>query len=106
MRIYVAGPYRLGDVAANVRWAMDAGTALLAMGHAPFVPVLNHYWNLHAPHPERTWLDLDLAWLRVSDAVLRLPGHSEGADCECELARALEIPVFGSLSDVPATSAR
>ena len=101
MRIYVAGPYRLGDVDANVRCAMDAGTALLAMGHAPLVPHLNHYWHLHAPHPERTWLDLDLAWLDVADAVLRLPGPSAGADRECEVARALEIPVFASLAEVP-----
>ena len=100
MRIYVAGPYGKGDVEQNVARAIDAGTALLAMGHAPLVPHLNHFWNRRAPHPERTWLDLDLAWLAVADAVLRLPGPSAGADGECELAQFLGVPVHGSLHEV------
>jgi len=101
VRIYVAGPYSQGDLAANVRRAMDAGTALLAAGHAPLVPHLNHFWHAHEPHPERTWLDLDLAWLEVADAVLRLPGPSAGAGAECDAARHLGIPVYGALADVP-----
>lgn len=105
MRIYVAAPYSQGDVPENVRRAMDAGSALIAAGHAPLVPHLNHFWHAHEPHPERVWLDLDLAWLAVADAVLRLPGPSAGADAECEAARALGIPVYGDLSEVQ-TAAR
>lgn len=101
MRIYVAGPYRIGDVQANVRRAMEAGSRLLDMGHAPLVPHLNHFWNLYAERPEKDWLELDLAWLHVADAVLRLPGPSAGADAECALARNLEIPVFERWEDVP-----
>src|SRR5262245_6389643 len=101
MRVYVAGLYSRGDVLANVHAAIDAGTALLAMGHAPLVPHLSHFWNERAPHPERVWLGLDLAWLEVADAVLRLPGESDGADLECAHAELLEIPVYRSLDAVP-----
>ena len=101
MRVYVAAPYKIGNVEANVRRAIDAGTALLARGHQPLVPHLNHYWNALAPHPERTWLDLDLAWLEVADAVLRLPGLSHGARRECIHARALGIPVYDSIDAIP-----
>ena len=106
MRIYVAGPYSQGDVAQHVRRAMDAGTTLLARGHAPLVPHLNHFWHEHEPQSERTWLDLDLAWLQVADAVLRLPGPSVGADAECAAARALGIPVYHAIDEVPTTITR
>lgn len=106
MRIYVAGPYSLGNREANVRDAIDAGTSLLALGHAPLVPHLNHYWNQRAPHPEATWLALDRAWLAVADAVLRLPGLSAGADEECALATRLGLPVYVDLGQVPGGDAR
>jgi hypothetical protein len=48
------------------------------------------------------WLDMDFAWVAVSDAVLRLPGESVGADKEVEHARKLGIPVF---TDIPALRA-
>jgi len=105
VRIYVAGPYRLGDVKANGRRAMDAGTALLARSHAPLVPHLNHFCHRQTPHPERTWIDFDLVWLEVADAVLRLPGASEGADEECDYAGLLGIPVFCTLDAIPVRAA-
>lgn len=106
MRIYVAGPYSRGDREANVRRAIDAGTAILALGHAPLVPHLNHFWHERAPHSEATWLALDCAWLEVADAVLRLDGPSDGADHECALAHELGLPVYRALAEVPRASPR
>ena len=97
MRVYVAGPYRLGDRAQNVRAAVAAGDALLRRGHWPYVPHLHHVWDALHPHTERTWLELDLRWLEVSDAVLRLPGRSAGPDREVAHAARLGIPDFTSI---------
>lgn len=98
IRVYVAGPYTRGDVAVNVREAIKAGTALLAMGYTPFIPHLTHFWHLVDPHPYETWLAVDLEWLRVCDCVLRLPGESSGADKECAEAERLDLPVFADIA--------
>jgi hypothetical protein len=108
-RIYVAGPYTRPDPGANTRAAMDAGHRLLDAGYAPMVPHLTHYMELHRARPYEDWLQLDLAWVAVSDAVLRLPGESSGADRETALAARLGIPVYHDLGtllrEVPASAA-
>ena len=94
MRIYVSGPYT-GHEGQNVRRAIDAGEQLLAMGHAPYIPHLNLMWELAYPnHTYEDWLALDMAWVSVCDALVRLPGPSEGADREVALARKIGIPVW------------
>lgn len=97
MSVYVAGPYRLGHRAANVRTAIAAGDAPLRRGHWPYVPHLHHAWDALHPHVERTWLELDLRWFEVSNAVLRLPGRSDGADRDGANAARPGIPVFTSI---------
>lgn len=101
MRVYIAGPYTKGDVAVNVRNAMWAGQALLELGHSPYVPHLAHFWHLLCPGGWQQWIDLDLAWLQVCEAVLRLPGESVGADLEVKRASELGIPIYASLDDLP-----
>lgn len=102
MRVYVAAPYTHPDPVENTRRAILAGDALLAAGHTPFVPHLNLAWNLVSPKPPATWYALDLAWLAVCEAVLRLPGESFGADVEVSEANRLGIPVYYRVEDVPA----
>lgn len=46
------------------------------------------------------WLGVDLPWVTVSDAVLRLPGESLGADTEVAHAIAHGVPVFYAESDL------
>jgi hypothetical protein len=99
LRVYIAGPYT-GDVAANVRAAIDAADAVLSLGHVPFVPHLTHFWHLIHPRPWAEWMALDSAWVEQCQAVLRLPGPSVGADIECALAERLRIPVFRTLGDL------
>ena len=94
LRIYVAGPYTKGDVAINVRNAIEAGNTLVDVGFAPYIPHLTHFWHLVCPRPYEEWLDLDNQFLPCCDAVLRLEGESSGADKEVELAKSLGIPVF------------
>ena len=96
-RIYVAGPYTKGDVAVNVRNAFEAADKLADAGFAPFVPHGTHFWHFAFPRPYEEWLKLDLAFLPVCDAVLRLPGLSSGADAEVVEAERLGIPVYYDL---------
>ncbi len=117
LRIYIAGPISKGDLAHNIRQAEEAFFMLLKAGFSPFCP----HWSCYSNGPTKLtdgtvvsvatqmggggcghaeWLGVDLAWVEVSDAVLRLPGSSTGADMEVAYAVENEIPVFYSADDV------
>ncbi|RPI64256.1 MAG: DUF1937 family protein [Planctomycetaceae bacterium] len=106
MKIYVAGPYTKYDVAINVRNAVKMADKLARRGHTPFVPHLTHFWHIISPHTYEFWLEQDLEWLSVCDALIRLPGESDGADKEVAYAVEHGIPVFYRLSDVPEEQSR
>lgn len=116
MRVYLAGPMSKGNLAANVNQATAAFHTLLKAGHEPFCP----QWSVYAKpcvavddkvavclgtadggggvsHAE--WLRMDLSWVGVSQAVVRLPGASIGADMEVSHARSLGIPVFAGVEE-------
>ena len=99
-RIYIAGPYTHGDVAVNVRNALDAASRLLDAGFAPYVPHLMHFLHMIHPHLYEDWIALDLEWLAVCDGLVRLYGTSPGADREVAEARRLGIPVFANVNAV------
>ena len=101
LRVYISAPYTKGDVAQNVKRAIDIADALLLKGHYPYVPHLTHFWHFASPHSWGTWLEIDLAFLPCCDAVLRLDGESKGADAEVEAAAKLKIPIYYSLEEVP-----
>jgi len=94
MIVYISGPYTKGDVAANVQQAMWAGLTILDYGHTPLVPHLSHFLHLLSQRPWDRWLEMDLALVRVSDALIRLEGESEGADREVGAAREQGIPIY------------
>ncbi|KKL57921.1 hypothetical protein LCGC14_2230570 [marine sediment metagenome] len=91
--IFIAGPYA-GDQAVNVRDVLRAADHLLEIGYVPYAPHLTHFWDFAFPHNRHVWLTYHANWLRRCDALLRLPGQSEGADEEVDLATTLDIPVF------------
>ena len=100
-KVYVAGPlFSSGLPTHNVRSAMAVGSQLIDLGYVPFVPHLNVFWEVAFPRSEAEWLQWDLDWLASCDAMLRLPGHSNGADIEEETAKRLGIPVFFFLHDL------
>jgi hypothetical protein len=100
VKVFIAGPYTLGDVAVNVREACLAAEKVWEAGHLPFVPLLYHLWHLVSPHEYRYWTDLDNAWLAECDVLLRLPGESVGADNEVALADLLGTPVVHSVEEL------
>jgi len=51
------------------------------------------------------WYKMDLAFVRRSDAILRLPGESIGAEAEVAEAKKHGIPVFHSVEEVLAWGA-
>ena len=61
------------------RWSPTAGSSFADLTHAD-------------------WLDMDFAWVSVSDAVLRLPGESAGADRETAYAAERGVPVFTDIA--------
>ena len=84
----------------NVRRAMQAADHLLAVGLIPFVPHLNAAWHMVSPKDYETWMQWDDAWLSRCDALLRLPGPSDGADQEMVRAQEMGLPVYLSIPDL------
>lgn len=115
-RVYLAGPISKGDLAHNINQASEAFLALMRAGFAPLCPhwsafaggcfydsghaVIARAEKLPAGTTHEDWMGVDLPWVEVSDAVLRLPGESVGADIEVAHAHYHDIPVFDSLNDV------
>lgn len=98
-RVYVSGPITHGDQFRNVRRAIQAASQIIAAGHAPFVPHLTCVWVM-CDDPgldyER-WIEYDLSWIDVCDCLVRLEGHSPGADREVQYAQEHGIPVYTSV---------
>jgi hypothetical protein len=103
--VYIASPYTKGDVAVNVRESLLVADQLVALGFAPFVPLLSHFWHFLSPKPYETWTALDKEWVLRCDCLLRLPGESSGADAEVALARQKGIRVFHSIAELAGWSA-
>jgi len=99
-KIYIASPYRVGDVGQNVRAQMEVFDLLVGKEYVPFAPLLFHFQHISFPLPEEVWLELDFEWVKACDGLLRLPGESKGADMEVEVAKAAGIPVFTTIKEI------
>lgn len=99
IRIYIASPYTLGDVAVNVKTQMDAAAQLMDVGFAPFVPLYSHFQHMAHPRPYEVWTALDKEWIPSCDCMLRLPGESKGADAEVALAIQLGMQIYYSVEE-------
>lgn len=115
-RVYIAGPITKGNLADNIDRATAAFLALAAAGLAPLCPHWSAFsggcrvtpggsvYALAGATPNalthEDWLSVDVSWVVMASAVLRLPGESAGADIEVATARDHGIPVFESVADV------
>ncbi len=104
IKVYIASPYTIGDVAVNVKVQLDMYDQLMTLGYAPFAPLYSHFQHMAHPRPYQDWIKIDLVWVEACDCVLRLPGESKGADGEADYARALNKPVFYSLEELKTTT--
>ena len=92
--IYIAGPYSQGDVAVNVRTAMEVGMIYNDAGHYAVIPHLTHFLHMVFPRPYDYWLDLDNRIIPSCTAIHRIKGESSGADKEMELAKKLGLKIL------------
>ncbi len=100
-RVYISGPLTSsGNVNENLERAVAAARALIDAGYAPFCPHLTCHVDPSEQYHHRVWMDVELPWVSVADAVLRLPGESLGADIEVDHACRLGVPVFRSVSEL------
>ena len=99
-KIYIASPYTKGDKEKNVMVQIKAYWQLFERGFLPIAPLLAHYVHIHYSLDYEQCMKIDFEWIKLSAAILRLPGESSGADREVEFANELNIPVFYSLCDL------
>lgn len=92
--IYISGPYSNGDVDTNVENAVLALHEVMDAGHVAFCPHLSHYAQMSRWRPYNQWIEADLKLLSKCDALVRLPGDSQGAEIEVEFAGYRGIPVY------------
>ena len=97
--VYIAGPYTAPDPIVNTRNAILAADEIRSEHVHPFVPHLNVLWHFLSPAEYKVWLRFDFVWLIRCNALIRLPGHSPGADDEVAEAKRLGIPVYYSVED-------
>ena len=112
-RVFVAVPIARSSHVPDFGEAAIAMREIIRMGAAPMVPPLSFLVeslldlslrmlvdNLLMDIRCGEWLKTDLAWIEAADVVLRLPGKSAGADCQCQHAERFGIPVVYSLVDL------
>lgn len=93
--VYLAAPYTKPDPIENTHRAIATASVLIEEGVVtPVVPHLTLVWHLLEPRDVKFWYEYDIAILARCDALLRLPGESQGADVESEEATRRAIPVF------------
>lgn len=100
IKVYIASPYTLGDVAVNVKVQLDAVDELMDHGFAPYAPLYSHFQHMAHPRPYTDWINIDLIWVETCDCILRLPGVSTGADGEVAHATKFGIPTFYSIKEL------
>jgi hypothetical protein len=100
LRVYIAGPYTNPDPVSNTATALTYFADLMQMGFQPYCPhLVSHTAAMICDYDYDRWMDLCFAWVRASHVVVRISGHSPGADREVALATELGIPVFESTLD-------
>lgn len=98
--VYTAGPIS-SDPLGNLRRALRVYSRLVRDDVVvPFCPHLGALLDVQRTVPYEEWLRYDMAVIEHSQALLRLPGDSPGADREVAFAEELGIPVFHSVDEL------
>jgi hypothetical protein len=99
-KIYVAGPISKGNMLQNCIRAVKVADKLWKLGYLPFCPHQSWFWQQVCPHDHKDWIEYDLPFVAICDAVLRIPGISKGADMEVAFAQNHNIPVYYSIREL------
>lgn len=117
--ILIAGPYKSGTngdpelMNQNLKRLEEAAWPIFQAGHVPMIgewvalPVLDSAGasGPNDPLAEQVMYPTAQRLLQHCDAVLRLPGESQGADQDVAIARERGIPVYTSLEEIPRAEA-
>lgn len=95
-RVYISSPHSLGDTEENVNVQHVAFNSLMNIGCYPFAPLFTHYNELIYPKPYKDYINWACEWVIACDALLRLPGKSEGVNAEVSVAESYEVEVLDS----------
>lgn len=98
-RVFISGPYT-SNPEENVQIALGVAEQVAGLKLVPFVPHLYHFWDAVYPHHYVFWTEQDVEWLKVCDALYRIPGRSSGADEEVQIALNMGLPVFRSMEEL------
>lgn len=80
---------------AETHRALITADRLMDCGVVPIVPHLTVFWEIVVgPRDYERWLAYDFALIDRCDALIRLRGHSPGADREWNHAEDIGIPRF------------
>jgi hypothetical protein len=115
LMILIAGPYRSGTndeperLAANLASLESASWPIFQAGHVPMIgewvalPVMRAAGSTAIGDPISDGVLYPTAdrLLQHCDAVLRLPGASQGADQDVRIATERGLPVYYRLEDIP-----
>lgn len=99
--LYIAGPYTIDPVRCTQAAIRTATEVYIEGEYIPVVPHLTMFWHLVTPMSYREWLTIDFAVLARCEAIMRLPGPSQGADMEMVVAvgHTLDVVAFTSMTD-------
>jgi hypothetical protein len=112
--VYVAGPYTAATeegMMANVEAMMEVGTQLIERGHAPYIPTLNHWWDLYVEKTRgerfswQVWMDCVNLIIPRCDAFY-YTAPSKGTDIELQIAKACGLTIYVSMEEVPFVASR
>lgn len=101
-RIYIAAPFKTGDVHQNTKNAIQIASMLIDLGYSVYCPQLVIHVESISSKPYSVIANVNASFIHSSDAVLRLFGESETADNNVVMAGILNIPVFTNFSELVA----
>lgn len=93
-KVFISGPYSHGDIAINVKNAMETASKIIEMGAAPFCPHLYHFLHIHREQDYNKWLEIDISFMLSCDCIYVIDGYSPGSEREIEIANENNIPIF------------
>ena len=99
--IYLAGPLEPSGRIDYIRAAVEVAEEILTYHCSAIIPhTMTVMWGYAYPKSKSTWLALDKAIIAKCDAILRIPGDSEGADEEMRFAKSVGIPIYGTVEEL------
>lgn len=97
--VYILGPHVEGDPFISLRMAVQNAEVLRNAGYTPHVPQLHMLWHMVSPREQDDFISINMDFLKMCGAVVKIPGVVNSDSPEEQLANELGIPVYESVFD-------